>query len=48
MTEGRIGELEGLRLAAEPFRHFMALNVRGPDLDLFSRHGTLASSGDRR
>jgi flagellar biosynthetic protein FliP len=35
MTEGRIGELEGLRLAAEPFRHFMALNVRGPDLDLF-------------
>jgi flagellar biosynthetic protein FliP len=35
LTEGRVGELEGLRLAAEPFRHFMAFNVRGPDLDLF-------------
>ena len=35
MTEGRVGELEGLRLAAEPFRHFMAGNVRGSDLQLF-------------
>ncbi len=35
MSEGRIGELEGLRLAAEPFRHFMAANVRGADLQLF-------------
>ncbi len=35
MSEGRIGELEGLRLAAEPFRHFMAANVRGTDLQLF-------------
>ena len=35
MTEGRVGELDGLRLAAEPFRHFMAANVRGADLQLF-------------
>ena len=35
MSEGRVDELEGLRLAAEPFRHFMAANVRGTDLQLF-------------
>ena len=35
MSEGRVGELEGLRLAAEPFRHFMSANVRGTDLQLF-------------
>ncbi|WP_158746172.1 flagellar type III secretion system pore protein FliP [Acidisphaera sp. L21] len=35
MSDGRVGELEGLRLAAEPFRHFMAVNVRGNDLQLF-------------
>ena len=35
MSEGRVPELEGLRLAAEPFRHFMAANVRGADLQLF-------------
>ena len=35
MSEGRIGELEGLRLAAEPFRGFMAANVRQEDLRLF-------------
>ena len=35
MSEGRVGELEGLRLAAEPFRHFMSSNVRGADLQLF-------------
>ena len=35
MTEGRIGEMEGLRLAAEPFRGFMVANVRGGDLHLF-------------
>lgn len=35
MSEGRVGELEGLRLAAEPFRRFMAANVRGSDLQLF-------------
>jgi flagellar biosynthetic protein FliP len=35
MSEGRVGEIEGLRLAAEPFRGFMAANVRDDDLRLF-------------
>ncbi len=35
MSEGRIGEMEGLRAAAEPFRAFMAANVRESDLALF-------------
>ncbi len=35
MSEGRVGETEGLRLAAEPFRRFMTANVRGTDLQLF-------------
>lgn len=35
MSDGRVGEIEGLRLAAEPFRKFMAANVRGSDLQLF-------------
>lgn len=35
MVNGTIGELDGLRLASEPFRRFMAANVRGDDLRLF-------------
>jgi len=35
LAEGRIGELEGLAAAAEPFRRFMAAQVRDPDLALF-------------
>lgn len=35
MTEGRLGEMEGLTAAAEPFRRFMAANVRESDLALF-------------
>lgn len=35
MTEGRIGELEGMQIAAEPFRKFMADNVKPDDLQLF-------------
>lgn len=35
MTSGRISEIEGLRLASEPFRKFMASNVRSEDLRLF-------------
>lgn len=35
MMEGRMGELEGLAAAAEPFRAFMAANVREQDLILF-------------
>ncbi len=43
MTDGRVGELEGLRLAAEPFRRFMAANMHGPDLQLFLDIGHMAS-----
>jgi flagellar biosynthetic protein FliP len=35
MNEGRVSELEGLRLAAEPFRRFMTANLRPADLQLF-------------
>lgn len=35
MSAGRISELEGLRLAAEPFRKFMVANLREADLGLF-------------
>ena len=35
MTEGRISEADGLRLATEPFHAFMADNVRAPDLRFF-------------
>lgn len=35
MSEGRIGEIEGLTAAAEPFRRFMAAQVREADLALF-------------
>jgi len=35
MSEGRIGEMDGLRLAAEPFRHFMSGSVRPADLQMF-------------
>jgi flagellar biosynthetic protein FliP len=35
MTEGKVSDLDGLRLAAEPFRKFMAASVRPDDLRLF-------------
>jgi flagellar biosynthetic protein FliP len=35
MANGQISELEGLRLTSEPFRTFMAANVRADDLRLF-------------
>jgi flagellar biosynthetic protein FliP len=35
LSEGRVEPVEGLRLAAEPFRRFMASNVRPDDLRLF-------------
>jgi flagellar biosynthetic protein FliP len=35
MIDGRIQELEGLRLTAEPFRHFMVANLRPGDLGFF-------------
>ena len=45
LSEGRVGELEGLRLAAEPFRHFMGANVRGADLQMFLDMAHLPSIG---
>ncbi len=41
MSEGRVADLEGLRLAAEPFRRFMAANLRADDLRLFLDLGQL-------
>lgn len=35
MAEGRVSEIEGMRLAAEPFRRFMVANLRAEDLALF-------------
>lgn len=35
LEQGRIGDLEGLRRAAEPFRRFMLENLRRSDLQLF-------------
>ncbi len=35
MSDGKISEMEGLRLTAEPFRKFMAGNLRPADLRLF-------------
>ncbi len=46
MMDGSAGQLEGLRLAAEPFRHFMAANLRPADLRLFEQLGHLPSSPD--
>ena len=46
MTDGRISETEGLRLATEPFHTFMADNVRDDDLRFFLDLGHLPTSGD--
>jgi flagellar biosynthetic protein FliP len=35
MMAGKMAELDGLKAAAEPFRHFMLTNIRPPDLRLF-------------
>ncbi len=44
MTEGKISESEGLRLTAEPFRAFMADNVRDDDLRFFMDLGHLPAA----
>jgi flagellar biosynthetic protein FliP len=46
MTEGRVEQLDGMRLAAEPFRHFMAANARAPDLVLFEQIAKLPPAPD--
>jgi flagellar biosynthesis protein FliP len=44
MSEGRISETEGLRLATEPFHAFMTDNVRDDDLAFFMDLGHVKSS----
>jgi flagellar biosynthesis protein FliP len=46
MTEGRISEAEGLRLATEPFHVFMTDNVRDEDLRFFLDLGRLPPAPD--
>ena len=41
MTEGTVTELEGLRLAAQPFHGFMLRNLRDGDLQFFMDLGQL-------
>jgi len=48
MTEGRISEAEGLRLATEPFHTFMTDNVRDEDLHFFLDLGRLPPSEDAK
>ncbi len=42
MSQGRIGEMEGLERAAEPFHRFMSANARPDDVKLFLDVGRLA------
>jgi flagellar biosynthetic protein FliP len=42
LMDGRIGEMQGLAAAAEPFRGFMAAQVREADLSLFLDLGRMA------
>jgi flagellar biosynthetic protein FliP len=46
MIDGKVEQIEGLQRAAEPFRHFMAANLRPPDLALFEQIGRLPPSPD--
>lgn len=41
LANGQVPEMEGLRLSAEPFRHFMTANLRASDLQLFLDLGKL-------
>jgi flagellar biosynthetic protein FliP len=46
MTEGRVSEIEGLRLATAPFHQFMTDNVRDEDLTFFQGLGHVPPSPD--
>ena len=46
MSEGRVGEIEGITAAAEPFRRFMAAQVREADLALFQDLAQLQPTAD--
>ncbi len=48
MTEGSVTEIEGLRLAAEPFHGFMMRNLREDDLRFFLDLGQLAVPASAR
>ena len=43
MAQGHVAEMDGLRLAAEPFRRFMAANLRSSDAQLFLDIGNIAA-----
>ncbi len=46
MSQGRISEVEGLKLAVEPFHHFMADNARAEDVSFFIELGHLEPAPD--
>jgi flagellar biosynthetic protein FliP len=46
MSQGKISEVEGLKLAAEPFHHFMADNARVEDVSFFLELGHLPPASD--
>ena len=46
MTQGRISEAEGLKLATEPFHAFMTDNVRDEDLRFFLELGHMPQPAD--
>jgi flagellar biosynthetic protein FliP len=46
MTDGRVTEIEGLKLAVEPFHQFMTDNVRDEDLTFFQSLAHLPPSPD--
>ena len=45
MADGAVGEVDGLIAAAEPFRRFMATQVRDADLALFLDMASLPAAG---
>ena len=48
MTEGRMGEIDAMQAAAEPFRRFMATHVREADLALLVNHLSSLQCGTPR
>src|SRR4051794_11338379 len=46
MMEGRISEIEGLKLTAAPFHHFMVTNLRESDLQFFMELGHLPATAE--
>jgi len=44
LSQGKIGDIDGLARAALPFHRFMTANLRSADLDLFLKLGRVAPS----